>query len=104
MTLCKGGKFPLMMTEEMPQCCLIAIDRSQTASALGPPLGSRAGLGDGPNTGLSCPVLMLMGLVPVQFYLRHQLMLCLCRLPVDLLMAVGLCPTHYALKLLSTNV
>jgi len=62
----KGGKFPLVMRQEMPQCCLVAIHRSQKASALGPPLGSRARLVDGPNAGLCHPMLMLVGLVPVK--------------------------------------
>lgn len=64
-------------------------------SAKGSPLGSRAGLRDGPDTGLSHMMLLPAGLVLVQAYIRYQLVAHLCRLLIDLLLVAGICPMHY---------
>lgn len=104
--LCKGLKLPLVMRQEMPQCCLVVFHWLWDRSAEGPILDSRAGLEYGPSAELRCPVLTLMGLVPVQVCLKHWLMSQLCRLPVELFVAVGVCPMYGTLQLLylSTNL
>lgn len=73
---------------------------------LGAMFGSRDGLEDGPK---NCPIPLLLGLVLVQRYIRILLVMHLCRLHVDLHIAVGLSTLHCSLLFffnvyLSTNV
>ena len=56
-------------------------------------------LGDEPNAELRLPMPTLLWLVLVQVYIRNRLVLHLCRLLVEPLMAVGLCPMHCPLNL-----
>lgn len=74
----------------------------------GEPWGNRARLGNGPMASLRCPVQMLRGvvLVMVQVPMRDLLVKHLCRVHVELCIAVKLYPVHCSLNfsVFSTNM
>lgn len=60
-----------------------------------PPLGRRAGVGDGPRAELRCSMQPLLGVVLVPLYTGDLLVTHICRLHVEPRIAVGLCPIQF---------
>jgi len=77
------------LTDEIRNAALLSHNNGILPNAQGPVVVNRAGAGDEPNSGLRCPMLVLMASVLVQVYLTNLLVLHLCRLLVDLLVVVG---------------
>lgn len=92
--------FPWWWDNQKPQHCLVAILEwdPRKAQAQRTPLDSRAGLGNKITAGLRCPMQPLLESVLLRAYIKSLHVMQLCRVHVEPLVAVGLCPGYCSLS------